>query len=380
MQAKLLDQVARLHREAPLTDVHIHPSLKTYLFRRSFWKHYWSGKVWDPFASRSDHVMLARGGVGVIWVSHHLPEREIFQDCPLAKLAAAILVPGFPQKLLHGDRRQRLIAMIDACEREFRKRPDRIEVAHSAADIARIRAEGKIAAVHTVEGAHVLEGDPDNLYLLAERGVALLTLCHFYPNGLASHVDAIPHDMLVRRICKFDFGLDHMPPLTELGRAVLQKMKTLPMIVDLSHCNPAARAAIFAEMGTDRPLVASHAGVSRYNPDPYNLSDEEILQIARTGGAVGVTFITYWLDAQNPADGLPAIWNTIAHIRDVTNSWDHIVLASDFDGFTDPPDDVRDASWFGRVTALLLQRGVPEEDVKKILGGNAQRILATGWR
>ncbi len=55
-------------------------------------------------------------------------------------------------------------------------------------------------------------------------------------------------------------------------------------------------------------------------------------------------------------------------------------MGTDFDGFTDPPDDVRDASHLGRVTAMLLDRGVPEPDVLKILGGNAQRVLEAGWR
>jgi microsomal dipeptidase-like Zn-dependent dipeptidase len=34
----------------------------------------------------------------------------------------------------------------------------------------------------------------------------------------------------------------------------------------------------------------------------------------------------------------------------------------------------------GMVTRMLLERGLPEGDVKKILGGNAQRVLEAGWR
>ena len=64
----------------------------------------------------------------------------------------------------------------------------------------------------------------------------------------------------------------------------------------------------------------------------------------------------------------------------VTGSFDHVALGTDFDGFTDPPDDVRDASQLGKVTRMLLERGVRETDVRKILGGNAQRVLERGWR
>ena len=52
------NDIQRIHREAPFTDVHIHPSLKAWLFDRDLWKHRYSGKTFDPFASRSDFVML----------------------------------------------------------------------------------------------------------------------------------------------------------------------------------------------------------------------------------------------------------------------------------------------------------------------------------
>ncbi|GIW52617.1 MAG: hypothetical protein KatS3mg081_1972 [Gemmatimonadales bacterium] len=68
------------------------------------------------------------------------------------------------------------------------------------------------------------------------------------------------------------------------------------------------------------------------------------------------------------------------HIHDLTGSWDHIVLGSDFDGFTDPPDDIHNASRFPALTELLLRRGMSEPDIRKVLGGNAQRLLEAGWR
>ena len=379
MNGPLAARVGRLHLESPLTDVHVHPSLKAYLFGRNLWRHAWSGKTFDPFSSRSDFKMLEKGGTGVIWSALYLPERELFRDCFALRLATALLVPAY-YKLMTGSLYERLLEMMDAMEREIRRRPDKVELALSAADVTRIRAAGKLAVVHTIEGAHVLEGDPDKLNALAQRGVAMITLAHFFPNGLAAHVDGIPKGMFIRKLCKFDIGAGGLPPLTDFGRAVLDKMKALPMIVDVSHCTPAARAAIYGELGGDRPIVASHVGVSRYNPDPYNLADDEIREIARSGGAVGIIFMTYWLDAAHPKDGLAAIWKTAQHIYDVTGSWDHVVLGTDFDGFTDPPDDVRDSSHLGRVTEMLLKRGVAEDDVKKILGGNAQRVLEAGWR
>lgn len=375
----LSEGIEQIHRQAPLTDVHVHPSLKAYLFNRNLWRHYLSGKTFNPFSSRSDFKMLLKGGVGVIWSAHHVPERQLFQECFWLRASAALLLPAY-RKLTSGRLFDRLLEMMNTMEREIQRHPDKAELAHSADDVKRIRREGKIAVVHTVEGAHVLEGNPDKLELLAARNVAMLTLTHFYPNGLVSQVDGIPKDMFVRKICKFNFETGSQPPLTSFGKSVLQKMKTLPMIVDVTHCTPEAREAVYEEINAERPIMASHVGVSQYNPDVYNLMDEEIREIARSRGAIGVIFMTYWLEASHPKEGLEAIWKTIEHIQNVTGSWDYIVLGTDFDGFTDPPDDVEDASQFGVVTKMLLSQNVPEDDVKKILGGNAQRVLEAGWK
>ncbi|GIW52618.1 MAG: hypothetical protein KatS3mg081_1973 [Gemmatimonadales bacterium] len=315
------EAVARLHREAPLTDVHAHPSLKAYLFRRNLWRHYWSGRAFNPFSSRSDFRMLERGGVGVLWAAHYVPERELIQDCPLLRFAARLLVPVYG-KLSSGSLFDRLLEMMDALEREIGRRPDKAELAKSAAEIQRIRREGKIAVVHTVEGAHVLEGNPERLEVLARRGVAMITLTHFYANGVADQVDGIPKDMFVRKICNFRFG-KVQPALTEFGRELLRRMSDLKMLVDISHCTPEAREAVYRELPGDRPVVASHAGVSRYRPDPYNLSDEEIRHIARTGGAIGVIFMTYWLSSIHPRVG------TLDHLRnDAPHPRPHRVLGS----------------------------------------------------
>jgi membrane dipeptidase len=120
--------------------------------------------------------------------------------------------------------------------------------------------------------------------------------------------------------------------------------------------------------------------VAQLRNDPYNLTDDELREIAASGGAVGVIFMTYWLSPDEPKYGLEMIWKTIEHVHDVTGSWDHLMLGTDFDGFTDPPDDVRDASELPKVTQMLLDRGVAEDDVMKILGGNATRVLEVGWR
>ena len=377
MSADRDPEIRRLHREAPLTDVHAHPSLKAYLFRRHLWWHYWSGHAFNPLSSRTDFRMLRKGGVRVVVASHYLPERRL-AECFWIRAAAFLFIPAY-YKLMHGSRFGRLLEMMDAMEREAARRPDLVEVARSYMELERIEAAGKMAVVHAVEGAHALEGDVDRLDELARRGVAMLTLAHFFPNGLASQVDGIPKDMFILKICALDPQPGSGPPLTELGREVIRRCLELGILVDVTHCTPEARSAVYEEVSGARPVVASHVGVQALRPDPYNLADEEIEEIARGRGAIGVIFVPYWLSSGREKTGLRSIWDTLRHIYDITGSWNHVMLGTDFDGFTDPPDDVSDASRLGAVTAMLLDRGLPEEVIKKILGGNALRVLREGW-
>ena len=88
----------------------------------------------------------------------------------------------------------------------------------------------------------------------------------------------------------------------------------------------------------------------------------------------------YWLSEDEGRPGAELIVDTMAHVAAVAGSWDHVAIGSDFDGFTTPPDDVRDASELGAITRALLSRGVAKSDIIKVLGGNADRVLRAGWR
>jgi len=372
------DHILQLHQEAPLTDVHVHPSLKAYLFRRNLWRHYRSGRMLNPFSSRSDFKMLEKGRVGVIWNAHYLPERELFGQCFAMRLVASSALPAY-RKIMTGSRMARVQEMMDALEHEILRKPGKAELAQSAADVERIRQSGKIAVVHAVEGAHVLEGDLNNIDRLANRHVATIILSHFFDNGVAAHTKGIPDNNIVNRLCGYDYSWHHDVPLTDFGKDVLQRMTSRKMIADITHCSPEAREAIYVKVPSEQPLIATHLGVQQLNPDPYNLADDEIREIACRGGLIGVIFFTHWLDPREPHQGLEAIWRTVEHLHSVIGSFDHIALGTDFDGFTDPPDDVQDSSQLWRVTKMLLDKGLSDEDVKKILGGNAQAVLERGW-
>jgi membrane dipeptidase len=150
------------------------------------------------------------------------------------------------------------------------------------------------------------------------------------------------------------------------------------MILDIAHCTSPARERIYDIVGNRLPLIASHVGAYEINPSPYNLKDWEIRKIAETGGVVGVIFMNYWLMPHETKRGLNYIARTLEHFVDVAGI-DYVAIGTDFDGFTDPPDDLSDASQLPKLTQRLVAEGYSHEAILKIWGGNVLRVLREGW-
>jgi membrane dipeptidase len=96
--------------------------------------------------------------------------------------------------------------------------------------------------------------------------------------------------------------------------------------------------------------------------------------------------MNYWLYPTEQHLGMKYVLKTISHLHDVGGA-DVIGIGTDFDGFTDPPDDLEDMTRLPRLTRELVtpyssprRRRYSDSTVKKILGGNALRVLREGWK
>ena len=119
-------------------------------------------------------------------------------------------------------------------------------------------------------------------------------------------------------------------------------------------------------------------GAYDVNPDPYNLKNWELKKIADSGGVIGVIFMNYWLMPHETGWGTNFITHTIKYFVNEAGI-DHVGIGTDFDGFTDPPDDMKDASELPKLTQRLVAEEFTVEEIVKIWGGNALRALRDGW-
>jgi membrane dipeptidase len=379
--------------EPPIIDLHAHPSMKSFFGKSDFARFVVGKKGFNPFGMRTNLPKLAAGGIQVLWSSIYVPEKDLRDDCFLFKGIPLLLLPAL-RKALSTPADKTAMAMLKRVEIMVDDANNanlsaglslpKATVATSINDMETAIARDEIVLVHTIEGAHVLENDLANLDRFADRGVASMTLAHFYENGVAPPVDAVPDDMFLKKLGCFKKTEDLSLGLASLGEQLVEKMFDIGMIVDLTHSTPKARADVLAISNPkNRPLVMSHVGARSLMNHPINPSDDEIRKIADTGGVIGVIFYNEWLTntdfRKNRNDKLVHVVETIKHMATIGGE-DCVALGSDFDGMTDPPDDLKDPGDLPNLTTALRNSGFTDIQIDKVANKNAMRVMKDGWR
>jgi membrane dipeptidase len=370
-----------------LVDMHAHPAMNAFFWDRDLRRHYFTGSTFNPLASLTDFKMLKQGDVKVVWSVLHVPEEAYFRN-PAIRLLAHVTRGG--RTMLKLDAWECTLRMMDEMERQVARAGDEFQVARSNAELDAALAAGRRVFVHTVEGGHQIsaclpEGDVQGrlarLEQLADRGVASLTIAHLFRNDLAGHSECIPPEQHKILFWRLNTEVDESRGLTEAGEAVVKRMAELRMVPDVTHCTPVSRKRVYELVGAEIPIVATHIGVQALYDLPVNLSEEDVRAIAASGGAVGIIFMPYWLEESHPGPGLEAIWRTMETINAWSGGeWQHVAIGTDFDGFTDPPNDCKSAAELPQVRKKLEEKGLAQSEVEAVLGGNARRVLRDGWR
>jgi microsomal dipeptidase-like Zn-dependent dipeptidase len=384
-------------------DIHCHPTLKHFLFGHSPLKKGHATQDSNYTNIQVTVPAMQKGGIDVVLAAHYLPEKHIKDDLKLIDAARPVkkFIEKYSDKIEKEDAFAQTIAMIDDFENVFDK-SDEAAIAHNMAELELYHQHGKKVFVHTIEGAHHLgrglhlDAYKAHIQQLADKGVAMLTLLHFYPNDVSTPTESLPPGQ------KSLVGMQYVSQpflLSDVGRGIVEALLKSRIVIDLTHTNHEARQEIFAlnERFYRKPLVFSHVGARALFKDkdhPHfsliNPDDEELLQIKRCNGLVGIVFMNYFLigKEEHPLSkhdnrGLHYLLSTIKHIATVTGSFDHIAIGTDFDGMTDPPDDLYDYGQFGELSEQLYQHkeylGATDEDIEKIKGGNMLRVLSEVW-
>lgn len=289
--------------------------------------------------------------------------------------------------------------LIDVIHAETARRPDALSLVTDSAGIRAAKRDDKIAVMIGVEGGHAIEDSLDILRELYDRGSRYMTLTHVNTNNWCdSSGDAPRHG-----------------GLTDFGRDVVSTMNDLGMIVDVSHISDDAFRDVIAS--TRVPVVATHSSARALCRHPRNLTDDMLRELANNGGVCMINFFsafisdevaqviinsqkrpkktdgdtggteempddrtdwdTYlkWFQSLGcPTATLDQVCDHIFHVAEIAGI-DHVGIGSDFDGVPSLPNGLDSAASLPQLTARLVERGMSETDVEKVLGGNFMRVF-----
>ncbi|HUY93484.1 MAG TPA: dipeptidase [Pirellulales bacterium] len=369
---KLTDEALRIHRAGLLIDGHndlpwrLRSDFGASLEKCDITKRH------APNELQTDIPRLRQGGVGGQFWSVYVPAET--------RQAGTALRDTLEQ--------------IDLVRQIVARYPETFELALTAADVERIRGQGKIASLIGVEGGHSIQDSIGALRQLYRLGARYMTLTHSDTLSWAdSATDVAKHG-----------------GLSPFGEEVVREMNRLGMLVDISHVSPETMQD--ALRVSRAPVIASHSSAYAIAQHARNVPDDVLKLVAANGGVVMVNFFSGFVEPQsarimadmfavrrqfnldfNNDDAqveaamkrwrqehpiLPGTVHTVVdHIDHIVKvaGIDHVGLGSDFDGVSMTPVQLEDVSCYPYITQELLDRGYGEEQIHKILGRNVLRAL-----
>jgi membrane dipeptidase len=258
------------------------------------------------------------------------------------------------------------------------------------ADLDAGKRTGQVGIIYSFESVEMLEGKLERIDEFAARGVRVMQVSYNRPSLFAAGV----------------LAPQPSSGLTALGHQAVARMNQLGVTLDLSHSDEASCLAAIA--ASTRPAVISHAGCTAVYAHPRNKPDAVLRALADKGGTIGIYDLSFL--SRGPAQQtLDAYLAHLRHALDVCGE-DHVGIGSDtflmpFDSSPESlaewdkdtaarkvagvaaPEEGRPPFVVGlnradrieRIASALLQLGIRERVVEKILGANFRRVFAATW-
>jgi len=217
----------------------------------------------------------------------------------------------------------------------------------TAAEVEAAWAQGKTAALLTIENSSALEGKIEQVDSLAIDGVVMMTLTWNGINEIGS-------------------GNVSQQGFSPFGKALIPRMEEAGILVDVSHLNDPGFHDLLKI--AKKPFVASHSNARAICAHSRNLTDDQIREMAARRCLIGLNYYDGFLregGGAQPED----LRRHVEHFLDL--GAEHcLALGSDFDG-ADIPDWLNRPEKAAGLRERLLDWGLSAELCDKILYRNA---------
>lgn len=263
------------------------------------------------------------------------------KEIPVIQFMATFVNPKF------SDGFTRAVNIIDW----YKKNKGNEFIIKSKEDLERIKKERKVGVLLTIENGKAIEDKLDNIDILYQKGVRIMSVNWNEDNLLGTGALT-----------------NKKTGLTEFGKEYIKKLEEKNIIIDISHSSE--RTFWDVIHNTTKPVIATHSCCYDICNHPRNLKDNQIKEIAKRKGIIGICFCSTFLKENGKAD----VTDIVKHIKYIIKlvGDDYIGLGTDFDG-VDEEDRLLDIKNLKQVRILeenLKRENFNRKIIDKIMGEN----------
>ena len=269
---------------------------------------------------------------------------------PIIQMMATFISPEYKNSF------KRAKDIINYFYNQYEKFSKEIILVKTKENIEKVILENKVGIVLTIENGRAIENDLRNVDYLYDKGIRIMSINWNEDNLLGCGA-----------LTKNDTGL------TEFGKQYINKLNEKNIIVDISHSSQ--KTFWDAVKVSEKPVVATHSCCMSLCNHPRNLNDEQIKQIAKMNGVIGICYSSTFLSENEKADS-KKIAQHIAYIANLVGI-DYVGLGSDFDGLEEKhlPETIKGIKNIGKLKEELKNIGFTQKEIEKIWSQNWLRVL-----
>jgi membrane dipeptidase len=268
--------------------------------------------------------------------------------------------------------------VLSSWRRQVLRKSESFALATSVDDILAAQQEGRLAVGFDLEDTNPLGGEIGMIGAYYDLGVRSMVLTYNSENqaGFGCHA---PEDT----------------GLKSFGRAVVDEMNQVGMMVDVSHCG--YRTSMQAIEHSASPVIFSHSSMRAVWDHERNIRDDQARACAATGGVIGIVGFNIFLGDNDSS--VQAMARHIDYAVELVGPA-HVGIGTDYVFDSDDanrefaenpqifPESYRRAGRLdffpperlAPLEAELSRRGYPVADIAAIMGGNFLRMAQQVWK
>lgn len=237
---------------------------------------------------------------------------------------------------------------------------DAFELVTSAQELRNSQLKHKIACMLSIEGGHSIDSSLPALRMFYQLGVRSMSLTHTCNTPWAESSSKI-----------YNLYQRNNDSLTSFGKAVVDEMNRLGMIIDLSHTSWGTAEAVLNH--SKAPVIFSHSSSYTICNNGRNVPDWLLKKLKNNRGLIMVNLYTNFVSCKKEAN-VAHVADHFDHIKKVIGA-DSIGIGGDFEGADSFPEGLEDVSKYPALIRELLRRNWTEDELADVLRRNFLRIF-----